>query len=298
MIRTTKNNVIGTLCDNHLAFADKNIELKAKDPKCIELCKLFNQEIDASKTGKFIDIFLLEKNNLTLKERPDFLVTRNVNKDQVYESPGILGKLYRAIDKDYYFNKFKMNFFQKAIKRDYEINLNYITKNCFQYLEKAFPIYNKYKINLCNLMKRYNFCTEGELFFNIKIFKNNRGNRGKSDSYKIELRKLLDNIYNEIIQNFDCINEDIASAIYIASYINIRSVNEKKVNFSSDYEENLAKLLSLLEKEKNDFQELFKEYNDYSTLKIKSKGENKNKYKRIFSLPWIIKDIRDLLIKM
>ena len=43
MIRATKNYVIGILCENHLAFADENTELKAKDPKCIELCKLFNQ---------------------------------------------------------------------------------------------------------------------------------------------------------------------------------------------------------------------------------------------------------------
>ena len=295
MIRATKNNIIGILCDNHLAFADNNIKLKAKDPKCIELCKLFNQEIDASKTGNFIDISLLKSKNLLSQNKPDFLVTRNINRKEIYKSPGILGKLYRAIDRDYYFEQFRMNFFKKAIRRDYEINLNYITKNCFQYLKDAYLIYDKYKINLCNLMKRYNFCTESELFFNIKIFKNNRGNRGKTDSYYIELRKLIDDTYNKIIQTFKYINKDIASAIYIASYINLRNVN--KVNFSEDYEENIAILLSLFEKEKNDFKELFEEYEDYANLKEKNKGENKNKYKRIFSLPWVIKDIRDLLIK-
>ena len=298
MIRITKNNIVGIICDNHLAFADNNIKLKAKDPKCIELCKLFNQEIDASKTGNFIEFSLLKSKNLLLNNKPDFLVNGNINRKVIYESPGILGKLYRAINKDYYFEQFRINFFKKAIRRDYEINLNYITKNCFQYLKDAYSIYNNYKINLCNLMKRYNFCTESELFFNIKIFKNNRGNRGKADSYILELRKLIDDTYTEIIQTYKYISIDIASAIYIASYVNIRNVYEEKVNFSEDYEENIAKILSLFEKEKNDFEELFEEYKDYSNLKEKNRRENKNRYKRIFSMPWVIKDIRDLLIKI
>ena len=53
----------------------------------------------------------------------------------------------------------------------------------------------------------------------------------------------------------------------------------------------------LFEKEKDDFQSLFNEYEDYANLKQNKRGENKNKYKRIFSLPWVIEDIRKLLIK-
>jgi len=54
--------------------------------------------------------------------------------------------------------------------------------------------------------------------------------------------------------------------------------------------------MSLFEKEKDDFQLLFNKYKDYANLKQKRRDDNKNKYKRIFSLPWIIKDIRELLI--
>ena len=78
-------------------------------------------------------------------------------------------------------------------------------------------------------MKKYNFCTESELFFNKKVFKNNRGSRGKANSYNIELRKLIDDIHSEIIKKFKIINDDVSSAIYIASYINIKSVYDKKV---------------------------------------------------------------------
>jgi len=262
-----------------------------------QICKLFNQEIDASKTGNFIDFSILKKEKLIKKKRPDFLSNGMANKNKIYKSPGILGKLYRKIDKKELYNQFRNNFFEKAIRRNYIISDDLITKNCFKYLADAYCIYNDYKINLCNLMKKYNFCTESELFLGIRVFKNNRGYRGKVNSYILELNNLIDYINKEIKSTFKYINIDVASAIYVASYINVKRVYEKKVYFTDDYNENIGKLMILFEKEKDDFQSLFNEYEDYANLKQNKRGENKNKYKRIFSLPWVIEDIRKLLIK-
>jgi len=233
-----------------------------------------------------------------MKMRPDFLSNDMENKNKIYESPGILGKLYRKIDKNKLYDNFRKNFFEKAIRRNYKINNDLITENCFKYLADAYNIYNDYKIKLCNLMKKYNFCTESELFLSLRVFKKNRGYRGKEDSYTLELKILIDYIYNEIKNTFKYINIDVASAIYVASYINVKRVYEKKVSFTNDYEENIEKFMSLFEKEKHDFQLLFNKYKDYANLKQKRRDDNKNKYKRVFSLPWIIKDIRELLITM
>ena len=147
-------------------------------------------------------------------------------------------------------------------------------------------------------MKKYNFCTEGELFMNVRIFKNFREYRGKNNSHSIELKELIKYITDEIYKTFGKINIDIASSIYIASYINVKSICEKNVIFSNDFQENIAKLLSLFEKEKNDFQILFKKYSTYANLKKNNKNENKNKYKRIFSLPWIIEEIKKQLLSL
>ena len=147
-------------------------------------------------------------------------------------------------------------------------------------------------------MKKYNFCTESELFLSFRVFKKNRGYRGKEDSYTLELKNLIDYILDEIKNTFKYINIDVASAIYVASYINVKKVYEKKVHFTDDYEENIGKLMNLFEKEKIDFQLLFNKYEDYANLKQKKRKDNKNKYKRIFSLPWVIKDIRELLINI
>ena len=300
MILTTSNDLVGLICDNHMALAD-NSPSKAFDQSCIQLSKYFNQEIDAPKNGNFIEISTLKEKELLMKKRPDFLSNGMCNKNKTYESPGILGKLYRKIDKKEIYNNFRMNFFEKAIRRNYDINYNFITKNCFKHLYNAYIIYDEYKRMICNLMKKYNFCTESELFLNLRVFKNNRGYRGKADSYNIELKNIIEYIYSRIIGEFKIITEDISSAIYVASYINLKSVYEKKVYFSNDYEENLAKLMSLFEMEKSDFKDLFKDYKDYTSIKQKKKGENrdnKNKYKRIFSLPWIIKEIRNYLLKI
>ncbi len=293
IIQATENDTIGIICDNHMALADKE-KLKAFDPKCIKLCKYFNREIDACKTGDFIGLSILKDENLIVMKRPDFLSNGALGKNKMYESHGILGKLYRKIDRKSLFDIFKLNFFNKAIQGNYKINEKYITRNCFIYLEDAYKIYNEYRIKIYNLMKKYNFCTESELFLSLRIFKNNRAVRGKGDSYNIELNKLIDFIHSEIIKVFKTINEDVASAIFIAGYINIESVFEKKVIFSNEFDENLAILLTLFENERN----IFKDYNEYENLKIIKEGEIKNKYKKIFSLPWIIKEIRDFLLKL
>ncbi len=67
----------------------------------------------------------------------------------------------------------------------------------------------------------------------------------------------------------------MASAIYVASYINVKRVYEKKDFFTDDYEENIGKLMSLFEKEKDDFQLLFKKYEDYANLKQKKRQKKK-----------------------
>ena len=227
-----------------------------------------------------------------MMKRPDFLSNGIMAKNKIYKSPGILGKLYRKIDRKEIFDKFKLNFFNKSVKRNYEINEKLITQDCFKYLSSAYKIYKDYKARLCFLMKKFNFCTESELFLNLRIFKNNRGHRGKADSYNIELKKIIDLINEEIIKEFKIINKDVASAIYIASYIDIKSIYENQIIFSDDFDKNLALLISLFENDKKEF----KDYNEYANLKQNNERDNKNKYKQIFSLPWIIEDIRKLLL--
>ena len=60
MFKTIANSKVGIICNNHMAIADIS-PLKAKDPQCVKLCKYFNTEIDANKTGEFIDILDLKK---------------------------------------------------------------------------------------------------------------------------------------------------------------------------------------------------------------------------------------------
>ena len=115
MIKATSKNLIGQICDTHLSFADESL-YKAKDPKCIKLCKLFNQEIDASKTGNFIDSSILQNEGLIKKKRPDFLSNGIVNKKRIYESPGILGKLYRKIDKKKYIIFLEIIFLKRQLE--------------------------------------------------------------------------------------------------------------------------------------------------------------------------------------
>ena len=170
MIKATSNDLVGLICDNHMAFADKSF-FKAKDPICIQLSKYFNQAIDAPKNGNFIEKSTLIKEELLIKDKPDFLSNGIFCKNKTYESPGILGKLYRKIDENEIYNNFRNNFFEKAIRRNYDINYNLITKNCFKYLYKAYSIYDKYKKMICNLMRKYNFLQKVNYFLILEYLR-------------------------------------------------------------------------------------------------------------------------------
>ena len=76
-----------------------------------------------------------------------------------------------------------------------------------------------------------------------------------------------------------------------------QDVNEERIKFfDDDYETNIAILCSLFEKEKEDMKYWFPDYDAFQKFKENHKHDAKNRYKRIFSLPWILKDVRDLLL--
>ena len=93
--------------------------------------------------------------------------------------------------------------------------------------------------------------------------------------------------YNTYIKNiFGDINKDIASAIYLVTYM-----NEKAYKNNSDY-------FNETKEGKQFIIEWFK-YNNHKNIPFGKYIENEVYYKekKFFSLPWIIKEIRDLLFQ-
>ncbi len=82
---------LGRIDNSHLVMADINLELMAKDPKCLKLAELHAEAVDFNKTGYCPQI----DKRLLSKIYPDFMEKKE--KDYTYISESILGELYREV---------------------------------------------------------------------------------------------------------------------------------------------------------------------------------------------------------
>jgi RNA-dependent RNA polymerase len=257
-IKATKNFTIPKISSLHIAIADNDIEKYAFNEQCIKLSKLFNIAIDSEKTGVFIE--LNELNEFNLKKFPDFL---NFNKENQYESPGILGIIYRMLDFEKYKKLYEEIINNISVECNYEIDLNLITNNSINYVKKCYEIYKDYSKDIRIIIEKFEFKNECELFTNENVYILKKPKFNKSDDRQFrdlsniqkKYFKILTNIYKEI-------NEDIASAVYLVTYY-YKNNNQK-------LPQNLKNLMDVIYK------------NDDNQIKI-------------LSFPWIIKDIRDKL---
>ncbi|CAF3922281.1 unnamed protein product [Rotaria sp. Silwood2] len=103
ILRIAEQDCLGRLSNLHLAFADKfgvdDAKRRAEDIlSTIELAGAISQEVDSGKTGyhPLSEDKISRLNNVLENKRPDFMDNPSLEQ---YESPYILGKLYRASKK-------------------------------------------------------------------------------------------------------------------------------------------------------------------------------------------------------
>ena len=281
-IKIMKNDLVPKISYLHSLYADSDVEKGVFNEKCLKLSELFMIAIDSQKSGIFISEETLEKNKLVVNKFPDFL---EIDKNSCYESPGILGQIYRLCDFDIFFKKFCLSEFFTSYKNIFEIDINLVTYNSIYYALDALKIYLDYCKEIFSLMKKYDVSSEVELFLNFDIH-NSKNKKAKKDPPFKDIEIIQDK-YNSYIKNiFGEINKDIASAIYLVTYM-----NEKAYRDNTDY-------FNETKEGKKFIIEWFK-YNNHKNIPFGKYIESEIyfKDKKFFSLPWIIKEIRDLLFQ-
>lgn len=312
-----KNDTIALISNSHAAFADADLAKGAFNEKCLKLSELFLISIDAPKNGNFVRMKEFYENSLILKQYPDFLDNHSF---PAYESPGILGQLYRLINIEEYLQKFEYNEFIYNYLEDYIIKEEFISNNCHFYVTSAYHIYNKYQNEIKNLMNLSQVLTETEFFLCENLHDKKRNKQFKQNDYFSEINNLKENYRNMILNTFNNdINFDVASAFYIVTYLNEKSI---KMYYDIFIGNNFKDLIQLLIRDKRisesfrnagngygkspsnihiQHKEKMNDFRDYVSY-IESKKEFKGYFdivsnKRIFSLPWLIKEIRDKLFR-
>jgi RNA-dependent RNA polymerase len=299
-----KNDTIALISNLHSAHADLDTENGAFNENCLKLSELFLISIDAPKTGNFIDSTLVRK--YSIKSYPDYLEMPSYS---WYKSPGILGELYRYIDinkfiSDYEYNEYTFNYLE-----EYTLISNLISENAHEYVLKALDIYNRYKNELMELMKNAKVLTECELFLGENIYDKKRAKQNKHNDWINEIKSIKEKYRDMILSSFNGMNRDVASAFYIVTFLNNRTIDKKREYFNKfknyriliDYlikEKRLAGgILAYQNYEVQYFRPMtFEEYQRVIYSKRISNYQQIISKKRIFSLPWLIREIKDRLL--
>ena len=291
-INTMKNDLVPLISNLYLAHADNDLIHGPFNDKCKMLSDLFIIAIDSQKNGKFISQDILSEQKLLLNSYPDFLETDSYKS---YKSPGILGILYRLCNEKEFLDEYDYYEYTNSYNMSYYLDLELFDEKCLPYTHQMLKIYIKYENDLKALMQKYNFFDEISFFFNVDLrnWKNNKKIRDVPPFKEIEL--LQKKYKNIILSTYKEVTVLIAKACYLVTYMNLHMEKGRP---------NLFKLNPEGKKFVDEWKKIYLnkyhkiEFNSYEAFKEKTKGMNLLKFKKMFSFPWIIKEIREVLFTL
>jgi RNA-dependent RNA polymerase len=297
-----KSDTIALISNLHSAYADSS-EDGAMNEKCLKLAQLFLTSIDAPKTGNFIESSDLKQ--FKINTYPDYLEMPSYS---YYKSPGILGELYRYIDvnkhiADYEYNEYRFNYLE-----EYTMITSLITDGAHEYVLRAYDIYCRYRNEMVELMKNAKVLTESEFFIGENIYDKKRAKQNKFSDWVNEIKTIKDKYRDMILNSFSNVNVDVASAFYVVTYINNKTIDRKRDFFMKH--KNYRILIDSLIKDKRvaggimtykGYEvKFFKPmtFEEYQRVIYSNRDSNHHfiSRKRIFSLPWLIREIKDKLL--
>ena len=291
-INTMKNDLVPLISNLYLAHADNDLENGPFNEKCKKLSELFIIAIDSQKNGKFISQEILSEQKLLLNTYPDFLETDTY---KTYRSPGILGILYRLCNEKEFLDDYDFYEFMNSYNMSYYLDIDLFDEKCLPYTHQMLKIYIKYENDLKALMQKYNFSDEISFFFNVDL-RNTKNNKKIRDVPPFKEIELLQKKYKNIILNtFKDVTKPIAKACYLVTYMNLHMEKGKP---------SLFKLNPEGKKFVDEWKKMYlykynkPEFDDYETFKEKTKGMNLLKFKKMFSFPWLIKEVRETLFSL
>jgi hypothetical protein len=190
----------------------------------------------------------------------------------------------------HFYNEYKLTYL-----KDYLMDIKLITKNSINYAYDMFKIYVEYSHEINNLLLNYHINNEAELFLNLDLYDDKNNKKIKENPTFKDIENLQIKYTQKIKEKFNKINNDIASACYLATYLNYKSYNYYNLSFDKNL--NGKKFIKEWNKYNNiKFEDEKIKYCDYE--KFSQREIIKSNLKKYFSFPWIIKDIRETLFKI
>ncbi|KAI8148427.1 RNA dependent RNA polymerase-domain-containing protein [Fennellomyces sp. T-0311] len=144
-----QNDNLGQIANAHMVFADMS-----PDGACADVCKRWAERhsvaVDFPKTGKVADISDMELPT----SYPDFMEKKS---KRSYESPKVLGQLYRAIDVN------ELNEYENGLESNPKYDNRMWVAGMEKYVYAARTLKEKYDEDVRDLMRQFGVPTEAEL---------------------------------------------------------------------------------------------------------------------------------------
>lgn len=155
------NDTLGVISTTHLVHADRG-EKKARSKECVQLAKLHSMAVDFAKTGAPAEMPKKHKP----KEFPDFMERWD---RPMYESTGVLGKLYRAAT-NHLSNQNPDLISSDQLKQSDMYDFDLEVEGFEAFVGAATDYYDRYAEKLSDLMRYYRAEYEDEMLTgNLRI---------------------------------------------------------------------------------------------------------------------------------
>jgi hypothetical protein len=242
-INYIKNDYLGEVANLHSKIADSDRSAISSE-ECLELAEMHSKAVDYQKHGELLNVYKFEK----IKNKNFYFVDfmsynkKNIRKDKIRESPGVLGQMFRDLQMKLNQEELIELEYKLKIQRDYCLP-DYLFEDTefLMHLEFVYAnIVKPYNEEIQNLMYEKSLWTESDIFNTNCAFSNIVSARDEVYSHRHEIEMILTNIeeiyitevvhpYKNSFKGTKNFNRNLNKAIHFASYFDLVHANDPRL---------------------------------------------------------------------
>ena len=189
-----KNDMLGEVANLHSKISDSNIEA-INSEVCLKLAEMHSKAVDFQKHGEMLNIEDFETIKRENNYNVDFMShgKKNIKKNQIKESSGILGQMFRQLKDDMDQDELLKLEYDYKIKWNYSAKL-YVTQSleiCKHLLSLYEQVVKPYNDEIKQIMFEKGLSTESDIFNSNCAFTNMVNSRDEMYGHQDDIEMLM-----------------------------------------------------------------------------------------------------------
>lgn len=200
-IEYIKNDLLGEVANLHSRLADQHRDA-IKSSECLELAEMHSKAVDYQKHGEMLDVDRFNELQRENNFKVDFMSqeTKLIKKNQIKESPGVLGQMFRALKGNIDQKDFLKIEYDLKIMRDYKLSPDVLQDKricehlCFIYKNVVVP----YCQEIRKIMEEKNLFTESDIFNVNCAFSNIINSRDEKYGHEADIELIIQGLQDQL----------------------------------------------------------------------------------------------------